>query len=264
MIINNAKNCNVFVSFKDPKDMSGSGPSKFGIPGYLDDQGLDITVNHDYANSLELAGSFFDMIRQAAATVQAVIPGAAGTNVKGYIQGGIMLNAPYYWRGTDPIKFNLNFYQIAETEGEIIYNYQEVIKCLSPSVNANIPNPDFFKQLPDFVGEKLDALKKVFTSSNAAVSIGAMGPCLVDVFYFPDNIQENDNQGTIITEASGGIQFLNCLCESATLAIKAPFDKKKSPIIGTYKFGLKTARIVDSSQVKDLFSNIKKPVVSES
>jgi len=263
----NAKEFNVYVRFNKAgvaSTRSGEEATVLGLPGYLSDDGLSISLKNNFAPSLEFAGGLFDNARSlvaggssyfnlneftkaitdvfsggslsAAATTIFTKALDAGAGVKGYIQTGMLLNSPYYWQGTLPIEFNLTMYQIANTEGVILRNYQSALRFLSPSTSIEeIEGDGFFK-----------TLAKKFTDSNAIIQVGAMGPSLLDVYYFPETITEEGG-------ATGGVQFQNCLCKDFSCDIKAPYDKLHSPIIGIFKFTLQTSRILDASQISKIF-----------
>jgi len=264
-----AKEFNVYVRFQKAgvaSTRAGQGETVLGLPGYLSDDGLSISLKNNFSPSLDFAGGLFDTARSIVAGGSSyfninelmkigkeaiaggnIIDAAgqlftkaldAGAGVKGYIQTGMLLNSPYYWQGTLPIEFNLTMYQIADTEGVILKNYQSALRFLSPSTSI-----EEIKESSMFA-----TFAKKFTDSNSAIQFGAMGPSLIDVYYFPKIVNEANGM------ASGGVQFLNCFCKDFSCDIKAPYDKKHSPIIGIFKFTLQTSRILDASQIDAIFN----------
>lgn len=252
MAENLAKKYNVVVAFMQPTK-EANGTFQYALPGYLSDEGLSIELNHDYSSVMEQTGTIFDSVRNIWAGAQAIGLSegdyTGGTEVKGYIQGGIMLNSPFLWVGTKPININLTMYQIAESKGEIIQNYQNVLRLMSPSIGALYTSKE---------------VEEAFKTMGNLFNVGTMGPSLLTVYYFPSSITETSastNNGISVPgsfDAKGGIQFQNCLCNKITVEIKAPFDILHSPIIGEYKFSLQTARILDSTQIVEIFKITEK------
>jgi len=164
-----------------------------------------------------------------------------GTTTKGYITTGlndqqnIILNAPYYWQGSNPIGFNLSLYQIADTPTDIIYSYQRVMEILSPQFGTTAGTG--------------------YGQSTEMLGLGA-GPGTLEVHYFPvDGNFDPNGVGT------GTVVFGPCLCRSAKMEIKAPYSKSYLPIIGEYNFSLQTARILDRSLIHQLFRGSAGPLL---
>jgi hypothetical protein len=198
------------------------GIEDYTLAGYLDDDGLILSVHHDYDFAMDLANTAVDLFRKYKSFYEGMKARVGRDITQGYINGGILLNSPYYWTATNPISFSLTLFQIAQKENEIIQSYQDVLRAMSPKQD--------------------DGLAKQLTE-DAAIAIGTRGPSSVDVHYFP---QESTGVGKI--------QFLGCLCRDITMRIKAPYDKASSPIIGEYTFQLQTPRIVAQNNIDTIFN----------
>jgi hypothetical protein len=145
----------------------------------------------------------------------------------------IMLNAPYYWQGTDPIQFDVALYQIADSETDIINSYQKILEALSPS----------------FGNYSLGGTEEGSGRGQSTRILGiGQGPCLAFVHYFPvDGKWNADESGT------GTIVYGPCLCTSVSMEVKPPFTHKYAPIIGAYRFQFLTTRILDRTKIWNIF-----------
>jgi len=196
--------------------------------GFVSDDGLSLTLTNKFLNTLELAGSIFGQVGELVSSVKTVF---ADANVQGYISTGIggksiILNSPFYWQGTNPIDFNLTFYQIADTEDQILTNYRNVLVALSPTVSS-----------------------KSEIGGNEHVVATGTGPALINVHYFP----KKPSATNLNRDTPGRIVFQNCLCSSVKMDIKAPYSGTFSPIVGIYTFQLQVSRILDSNSIDNIF-----------
>lgn len=228
--------------------------SSFSLYGFLGPDGLSLRLANRYNNSIEFAGSIFQQLQEFAVggkmigeLAAHVIPGAAGilnklriaTTTNGYVPSGfgggksIVLNAPFYWQGTDPIRFDLSLYQVAMEENEIIRSYQEVLRWNSPTMDYEKGTPGG----PSTQGSTRDLTFK------------GLGPAIVIVHYFPvtqsGKLDARNGQGRLI--------FGPCLCHSVSAEINAPYTKSYYPLMGIYKFELSTSRIVDRNSIDLIF-----------
>jgi hypothetical protein len=208
---------------------------KFNIPprdklyyelfGFLTDEGLDLRLDNEFKNALDFG--ILEAFKSMAAGLKGLAGAIGESETHGYLTGGfgnsnIILNAPYYWQGTSPIQLNLSFYQISDTENDIILNYQRVMEILSPGMG--IPSKE--------------------EGGAEAVTLAGSGPGLVYVHYFP-------SKGV----GEGKMVFGPCLCKSVSMKIAPPYSLQYTPIIGVYNFGLQVSRIVDRTQIKNIFNN---------
>ena len=200
--------------------------------GFLSDEGLSLSLTNRFANALDLVGSIFGQIADFMASTKAMSQMLGITNqTQSYITSGfgngnsIVLNAPYYWQGTDPIKFNLSLFQIADTETQIIENYQKTLEIMSPIISK--------------------------TGDDSTLNFLGAGPGIAYVHYFPST-----QEGQTSTDGEGVIKFGPCLCHSVSMEIKPPYSYKYMPIIGAYRFEFSTARIVDRTNIAKIFGNI--------
>jgi hypothetical protein len=116
----------------------------FSLRGFLSDNGLTLDYTNNFAPSLDLAGSiagqFNDLVTSLKGTWDAYAKGAGG--IQGYVGLGknssLILNAPYMWQGTNPIRFKLSMFQIAEEETSILESYQRVLEAVSPNAGPGV------------------------------------------------------------------------------------------------------------------------------
>lgn len=196
--------------------------------GFLTDDGLSLNLINKFDPALDLIGGFLEQAGGTIASIKALAGGIAGVGATGYITSSIgdtniILNSPMMWKGTDPIRFTVSLFQIADYENEIIQNYQRILEILSPGTEA---------------GPKI-------------VDLSGKGPGLVKVHYFPVNT--NDGKTNPIF-GTGNIVFGPCLCTSVSMEIKPPYSSKYQPILGSYKFDLVTSKILDRSEMARIFS----------
>jgi len=208
----------------DTKTINTTGVKYWELFGFLTDEGLDLSLKNNFKNALDFG--LLENAQAGLAGIKGLIGSIGGGEVGGYISGGfggnsIILNAPYYWQGTDPITLSVALYQIADSEGDIIENYQRILEILSPGMGTA-------------TGEQ----------AAKGITIAGNGPGLIKVHYFPE-------KGT----GEGRVIFGPCLCQSASMKIAPPYNSKYMPIIGNYNFGLQVSRILDRTQIKNIFNN---------
>lgn len=230
--------------------------SWYNLLGFLSAEGLALRLTNDFNNTLDLAGSIFGMINEFVTGAKTVVTEASsilsklgvakeqelvGTN---YVSVGknrqnIILNAPYYWRGTTPIEFDLSLYQIADAETDIMEGYQRVLEIMSPSFGT---------------GSNATPDQSETITGTRAIAYG-QGPGIVYVHYFPTNSANEPD-----TSGRGLIVFGPCLCRSVSMEITSPYSHKHMPIIGSYRLSLQTARILDRRKIKNLFQDSLGPL----
>lgn len=206
--------------FGSNQDFKDSG--YWQLFGFLTDEGLDLGLTNKFKNALDFG--FFEAAQALGAGLKGLAGAVGESEQYGYIKGGIgnsniILNAPYYWQGTDPINLGVSLYQIADNEKDIIENYQRIMEILSPTMG-----------IPEGGAE--------------SVTLAGNGPGLVYVHYFP-----KDGVG------SGKIVFGPCLCEKVSMKVKPPYNSQYMPIIGEYTFNLLVSRIIDRTQIAEIFGN---------
>lgn len=268
-----------FVSSQAPGEVMGA--ITHTLYGFLAEDGLTIQLRNEFENSLNIAGGFLGMLQEGIAGWNALggiaaqgLPTAkewgqvaadfyetqksnlgkiggyltkvgnkvlqkAGekwaTTTTGYISAGlggkdaIILNTPYYWKAIHPISFNLSVHEIADESKQILTSYQRVLESLSASLGS----------VGDMAGENGQSLRTI---------ANAVGPSTVYVHYFPTTDDGSPNK-----DAQGRVIFGPCLCETVSMDIKQPFGHDHDPILGTYTFALKTARIVDRMLLNQIF-----------
>lgn len=237
--------CNVRLDFKGTKEKNAgagnvveSADVAFSIFGYLSENGLSLQLNNDFSPVGELANTVLNTVNELNGVAQLAFEQVGGmignsnitkaTNVRGYIKPIFIFNSPMMWMGTKPIGFQLNFNSIAGKKEDIMVDYYNVLRSLSPSF-----------------GSKGDGDKKW-------VSIAGASPMLIDVHYFPSQ-KDADGDMQLSSSSDGIVVFKDCLCESVTMDIKGPFNHDFMPIIGNYNFSLKTSRIMDRKNIEELF-----------
>jgi len=208
---------------KNEGESNALGEKYWQLFGFLTDEGLDLSLTNTFKNALDFP--LLEAARAGVASFKGLVASLTGTDTPGYIRGGIggniILNAPYYWQGTEPISFSLSLYQIADNEGDIIENYQRILEILSPLMSGD---------------------KTVASNDVKNISLAGSGPGLVYVHYFPTN---GIGQGKIV--------FGPCLCEKVLMRVKPPYNSQYMPIIGEYTFNLLVSRIVDRNQIAEIF-----------
>lgn len=120
------------------------------IRGYLAEEGFQLILSNKY-DKLFGDGNIFSTtakgIQQAKilfGDINADLPGKAMALAKGEsvsfatskdsIIAGVVTNSPMFWTGTEPLKLNLKFFQIAESEGEIKESYYKMLYNGSPDL----------------------------------------------------------------------------------------------------------------------------------
>jgi hypothetical protein len=205
----------------DPK-IIGEGTIYHKLCGFLSDDGLTIDYKNKFDSAINLAGGILGQFNELVTSAKGLFDSFQGSQgVRGYVglskNASLILNAPYYWQGTDPIGFKLTMIQIADSNNQIIADYQKVLEAVSPD-------------------------------GGPGISIGA-GPMLLMVHYFPvsgDGQPDAENgQGKMI--------FGPCLCHNVSMQIKPPYSMGFEPLIGIYNFDLMVSRIISREKIKDIF-----------
>lgn len=219
---------NIRVEFytEHKRTTSNAEEAYWNLYGFLTDEGLDLSLENNFKNALDFG--LLEMAQSLSAGIQGLASGLNpfASETGGYITGGlgennsIILNAPYFWQGTNPINFSVPLYQIADNTEDIMINYQRILEILSPTMS----------------GSKKEG-------ESESITLAGTGPGLVFVHYFPE---KGEGQGKIILGP--------CLCQSVSMKIAPPYNASYMPIIGIYNFKLLVSRILDREQIAYIFN----------
>jgi hypothetical protein len=194
--------------------------------GFISENGLTIDYRNDFDSSLNLAGGILGQFNELVVSTKGFIDSLQGSaGVYGYVglglgkQSSLILNSPYYWQGTKPIGFKLSMFQIANSNNEIMADYQKILEAVSPEYGPGI-------------------------------NVGA-GPMIVKVHYFPvsKDGQPDAEYGT------GKMVFGPCLCNNVTMQIKPPYSMGFEPLLGIYDFDFMVSRIIARKEIQNIFKS---------
>ncbi len=196
--------------------MDINSTNSYILKGFLSDEGFTLSLTNNFSSTLERLGGLLAEVGKTFAELKSFIRGGS---THGYITTGlsenqnIMLNAPLMWEGTQPIDFSLTVFQVADNENTIITSYQKILEILSPSMGVN-----------------------------NQVSFVAHGPGLVEVVFFKTSDYSN-----------GRMKMGPCVCTNVSMNINPPYSSTYTPLIGTYRFQLRTTKILVRERISEIF-----------